>query len=85
LANKDRIPNGIYSIKHKSNLDNNDFIVRKQDQSEYYAVSKYLSLDQRQVNVFRGDCFTNTVTMRIIRSFIDNTAPISDVVVDPDG
>ena len=85
LANKSRIPMGVYSIKHKDSLSENDFLVRKQDQSEYYAVSEYKKATDRSVNVYRGDCFTNTVTMRIIRNFIDSTAPVSDVILDPYG
>ena len=85
LANKRRIPIGVYSIKHKDLLADNDFLVRRQDQSEYYAVTEYKRVSDRSVNVYRGDCFTNTVTMRIIRNFIDDTAPVSDVIVDPNG
>lgn len=85
LANKSRIPMGVYSIKHKDSLSENDFLVRKQDQSEYYTVSEYKIATDRSVNVYRGDCFTNTVTMRIIRNFIDSTAPVSDVILDPYG
>ena len=85
LANKTELPFGVYSIKHKNELGTNDFFVRQQDDSEYYTVSDYLYCNNRNTNVFRGDCFTNTVTMRIIRNFIDSTAPVSDVIVDPWG
>ena len=85
LGNKDAFDLGIYSIKHKSNFDSNDFLVRKQDNSEYYCVSNYVSIDRRNTNVFRGDCFTNTVTMRMIRNFIDPVAPVSEDILDADG
>ena len=83
LANNDEIPFGIYSIKHKSAFNNGDFLIREQDNSEYYCVSEYTN--SNSINVFRGDCFTNTITMRMIRNFIDNTAPVSDMILDPDG
>lgn len=83
LTNNSDIPFGVYSIKHKNSFNTNDFLVRQQDMSEYYCVSQYT--DSHTINVYRGDCFTNTVTMRMIRNFIDNTAPISDFILDPDG
>lgn len=68
------------------------FLIRKQDESPYYTVSnrigqpeEKLSDEQSDVQytfVYRGDCFTNTVSMRIIRNFIDPDVPISDNIVD---
>lgn len=76
---------GIYSLRHKENVDVNDLVVRSQDNSEYFCVSPYLSTDTTSKVVYRGDCFTNTVTMRIIRNFIDPTAPVSDTILDEAG
>ena len=75
-------PFGIYSIKAKKELSSEDFLVRQQDNSEYYCVSEYTN--KHTINVYRGDCFTNTVSMRMIRNFVDNTAPVSDIILDPD-
>ena len=88
LANKTvKIPFGVYSIKHKNTLNNEDYLVRIQDNSEYYTITKYIkkSNSEATINVFGGDCYINTVTMRIIRNFIDSTAPVSDVILDSDG
>lgn len=82
----------IYSIRlnETTNL-NNLLLVRQQDNSEYYCVSNRNSivLDNNEntnaFNVYRGDCYTNTVTMRIINNFIDPTAPVSEQIVDPEG
>lgn len=82
ITNNDKIPFGIYSIKNKNVFNKNDFLVRQQDNSEYYCVSEYTK--KSAIDVYRGDCFTNTVSMRMIRNFIDSTAPIADIILDPD-
>ena len=41
-----------------------------------------LSLDKTSLNVFRGDCYTNTVTMRINRNFIDSEVPVNEIIMD---
>ena len=82
ITNNDNIPFGIYSIKNKDIFDTTDFLVRQQDNSEYYCVSEYTK--NSIINVYRGDCFTNTVSMRMIRNFIDTTAPVADMILDPD-
>ena len=61
----------------------NDFIVRANDSSPFYAVTNITSLSMN-VDVYRGDCFTNTVTMRMHRNFIDQTVPITDKIVKKD-
>lgn len=85
LADNTEIPIGIYSIKLKPNVSSeSDKLVRSQDKSEYYAISNYTDIDTKTLDVFRGDCYTNTVTLRIIRNFIDSTAPTTDLILDPD-
>ena len=82
--------NGLYNIytdnyNPDSQTDiNNWFIARSIDESPYYAVSDRYSIDYMQsVNIYRGDCFTCTVTMRLNRNFIDPTVPISDDILQP--
>lgn len=88
------IPNYLYNIRipHDSEYKA-DVRTRANDSSEYYAVSNKLSINAEQIesetgkfigtHVFRGDCFTNTVTVRMHRNFIDSTAPITDKIVKP--
>ena len=82
--------NGLYNIytdnyNPDSQTDiNNWFIARSIDESPYYAVSDRYSIDYMQsINIYRGDCFTCTVTMRLNRNFIDPTVPISDDILQP--
>ena len=43
LADKTvKIPFGIYSIKHKNELNNEDYLIRIQDNSEYYTITRYI-------------------------------------------
>ena len=84
LTHKDSFDLGIYSIKHKDSFDVNDFLVRRQNNSEYYCVSNYNPIEKTNADVFRGDCFTNTVSIRIIRNFIDPVAPVNDTILDKD-
>lgn len=82
--------NGLYNIytdnyNPDSQTDiNNWFIARSIDESPYYAVSDRYSIGYMQsINIYRGDCFTCTVTMRLNRNFIDPSVPISDDILQP--
>lgn len=75
------LPIALYSIKTNNSSD--DVLVRKQDNSEYYVVSKRMYLTENSINVYRGDCYICKVGMRILRNFIDNTAPVTNTIVDP--
>jgi hypothetical protein len=73
-------PLRIYSIRLKGSSLQNLFKVREQDSSEYYCVSNRVS--DLTIDAYRGDCYTNTVTIRINKNFIDNTAPAVEQIVD---
>lgn len=77
------LSHGLWSIRLKDTSDENALIVRKQDESPYFAVSN--RTNNVSTDVYRGDCFTNTVSMRIIRNFVDPEVPISDNIIDFDG
>lgn len=72
----------IYSIRHKDINNTNSLLVRSQDNSEYYAVTKRLPITQEQI-AYRGDCFICKVGMRVLSNFIDSVAPANDVILDP--
>ena len=72
----------ICSVKHKNISDDSALLVRRQDSSEYYAISKRLPINQSQI-VYSGDCYICRVGMRVLSNFIDPTAPANDVIVDP--
>ena len=74
---------GIYSIRLKSISDDNAKIIRQQDESPYYTVSKRIN-SNKWTNIYRGDCYTSTVSMRILRNFIDPDTPIADNILDFD-
>ena len=84
-------PNMLYNIRVPHDDDyKSDFITRANNYAEFYAVSNKISLDgsyeliDGALNVFRGDCFVNTVTLRMHRNFIDPTAPVTDKIVKPE-
>ena len=77
----------IYAIKIKEFFVEQDIDIRANDNSEYYCVSKRFTLDPDNLfeeNIFGGDCFVSTTTLRIIRNFIDPTAPISENILKPE-
>ena len=59
-----------------------DMVTRANDNSEYFAITNKTPIED-SVDAFRGDCFTNTVTVRMHRNFIDQTAPVADMIVKP--
>lgn len=78
--------NSIYNIKQKGfsiSYLKEYFKVRGNDQSPFYAISDRYSLDDiSSLDVYRGDCYTNTVTFRINRNFVDSSVPINDIIID---
>lgn len=87
-------PNFLYNIRVPHSTDYKvDFRTRANNSSEFYAVSNRMSFNETVsvgeenivgVMVYRGDCFVNTVTIRMNRNFIDSTAPITDKIVKPE-
>lgn len=74
---------GVYSIKLKQELNDSDNLVRAQDNSEFYCISERFYLkDTKNIIVYRGDCYTNTISIRLIRNFIDPNVPISENILD---
>ena len=78
--------NSIYNIKQKGfslSYLKEYFKVRGNDQASFYAISDRWDLDEIQtLDVYRGDCYTNTVTIRLNRNFIDSSVPINDIIID---
>lgn len=75
----------IYSIKRTNISDSDSQKVREQDNSEYYAVSKREYISESEIYAYRGDCYICKVAIRVLRNFIDNTAPVTNTIVDPLG
>ena len=80
------VDNSIYNIKQKGfsiSYLKEYFKVRGKDQAPFYAISDRYSLDDLKVlDVYRGDCYTNTVTFRMNRNFVDSSVPINDIIID---
>ena len=79
--------NAIYNIKIQNYSSNylKDYIeIRANDNSAFYAISDRYGLDEVEsnINLYRGDCFTNTVSIRLNRNFTDPDWPISDTIID---
>lgn len=80
----------IYSIRHheedEPDLMHNLFYVRSEDRSPYYCASNRLAVSQKtSQKVFRGDCYTNTVCMRVLRNFIDPEVANTTAILKEDG
>lgn len=58
------------------------FQIRANDNSPFYTISDRFECDSEQHDIYRGDCYTNTVTLRLNRNFTDPDAPIQDTIVD---
>jgi hypothetical protein len=79
--------NAIYNIKTEnySNQFMKDYFgIRRDDNSEFYAISDRFEINDknREKDVYRGDCFTNTVSIRLNRNFTDPDVPVNDTIVD---
>lgn len=82
------LPSGeIYNIMQRNYNDaylENYMQIRGEDTAPFYAISDRFALDDTNSShdIYRGDCFTNTVTVRINRNFIDPEVPTNDIIVD---
>lgn len=79
--------NSIYNIRVKgysSSYLREYFKVRGNDNAPFYATTDRFEIDNiaDPINVYRGDCYTNTVTFRINRNFVDSSVPVNDLIVD---
>jgi len=78
--------NTIYNIRPKGYSEGylkEYFKLRGGDNSPFYAISDRYELDDvKSIDVYRGDCYTNTVTFRINRNFIDSEVPVNDLIID---
>ena len=80
-------PCALYNVKinnYSSTYIKDYFTIRRDDNSSFFAISDRITLndENRQCDVYRGDCFTSTVTIRINRNFTDPDYPINDTIVD---
>ena len=62
------------------------FVVRGLDTSPFYAITDRYEINDlynaNDINAYRGDCYTNTVTIRMNRNFIDPEVPINETIID---
>lgn len=58
-----------------------DLSLAEQATSPYKNIK--IQADNYKFSEYRGDCFINNCTTRIMRNFVDPTTPITDVIIDP--
>lgn len=88
--------NTLYTIRisnYSQIYELNYFKIRGNDLSPFMAISPRYELKDKQLihineglkvpTVFRGDCFTATVTVRINTNFIDSEVPINELIINP--
>lgn len=62
-------------------------MIRGNDNSSFSAVSDRFEINPnvtKTLNIYRGDCYTSTVTLRLNRNFVDSETPVNETIVDPD-
>ena len=80
--------NSLYNIKIKNYSQGylkEYFKIRGNDNSGFYAITDRYEINtniNRELEVYRGDCYTNTVTFRLNRNFIDSDVPINEIIVN---
>lgn len=96
-TNKVLTKNAIYNVRlgnYSKTYELEYFKIRGNDLSPFMAVSPRYELEDSKLfdkdlqsyivpKVFRGDCFTTTVTIRLNKNFIDSEVPTNDIIVDP--
>lgn len=74
----------IVQLKKRNSGYENSVAVRANDKTPFYTVSNRISVDSKYdyLDVYRGDCYTTTQTIRINRNFIDPDYPYTEAVVN---
>lgn len=80
-------PSTIYTVK--TNLENEKGWITSllNNPSQYFSITNRYKIPENiisdiVVKAYRGDCFTNTVSIRLNRNFIDTTFPANNKIVD---
>ena len=81
----------LYNVKVKNFSEvymSEYFKIRGHSNLPFYAISDRYEITQlfnnaNPLKVYRGDCYTCTVTMRIQRNFVDSDVPTNELIVDP--
>ena len=79
------IDNNIYNIKipnYSTAKMKEYFQIRGNNTAPFFAISDRYLLDNTSVEAYRGDCYTNTVTIRLNRNFVDSDVPINEHILD---
>ena len=93
----DMMDNGVSELFDDYINENNDAFIFAICKDYRYKINKKIKevlkfLDRYDINTFiadsvidgyRGDCFTNTITLRLQRNFIDSDAPVTEIIVNP--
>ena len=58
------------------------FQIRGNNTAPFFAISDRYLLDNTSVEAYRGDCYTNTVTIRFNRNFVDSDVPVNEHILD---
>lgn len=86
-CNKYLNPSRIFTVKNKVD-DNGWKQTLLNNNNPYFAITNRFKLEdtnsETSIVAYRGDCFTNTVTIRINSNFIDPIFPSNDDIIDPE-
>jgi hypothetical protein len=80
--------NSLYNIKIKNYSQGylkEYFKIRGNDNSSFHAISDRYEINShsdKELEIYRGDCYTNTVTFRLNRNFIDSDVPVNEIIIN---
>lgn len=88
LNNKTLSPGRLYNI-YNINVNSENAIetqikTRGNDQTSFVRISDRYAIEDWDDNleIFGGDCFTNTVSVKMMTNFIDPNTPTNEIIVD---
>ena len=76
----------LYNIRYDLSISTNQEYQNRMDSSEpFYAISDRhnISEDMLEYVCWRGDCYINQFTYRLVRNFNDPSLPNNDEIIDP--
>lgn len=88
IYGRDSEPNELFKIvqlSKRTSEEENAVTARANDNSPFYTVSERIDIssDEAYLNIYRGDCYSTTQTIRLNYNFIDPSYPYTEAIVKP--
>lgn len=73
----------IYSTEYSEDDYSTIITARAQNEEPFTAITNRVSIDTKEINAYRGDCFTGVTSTKMCYNFLDSNTPLNTNIVKP--